>query len=161
MTGADRGIDALRQEIDEVERHALHGIDPGLKAVAIAIGVMGVLVTMPLPWVRDIEGWRVLIGQMPGVDSVSVVMRLFSGLAILVCVLGSAVTLLVGRWSLALVCALGGSLATVLGVLSIWSTQTGPGRLPGPGPGVGLVVAVIAVLVITVLWLRTAFSRSL
>jgi hypothetical protein len=160
---ADRPDDlsALRAEIDDVERGALRRIEPGPVAVVVAVGVLAMLIGFVLPWVSTVTGWSILLGPVPEGVGISLVVRMFAWSSVAVVVLGSALTLISRRWAIAVASALGGCLTSVLGVLAIWSTQTGPGRDPGIGPGTGLVVALIAALVVAAQWLTVAFSRRL
>jgi len=81
---------------------------------------------------------------------------LFAVTSIAFGILASMLALMTRRWWLTWVCALGGWLATVTGILAIWSRQSSGGA----GPGIGLVISVIATVVIAALWFRTAWSRS-
>ncbi|GGM62044.1 membrane protein [Longimycelium tulufanense] len=151
-------LSELRAELDAVERGVLRQIDPGPKALLIAVAVLALLVAAILPWVGEISGWQVLLGQHDG--PVHLVPKLFAGFAFGVGVLLSALTLTMRRWGLAWAAAWGCALTTMLGVLSVWSQQTGPGvHDPGPGPSIGLIVAVLAALVLAVQWFRVAWSR--
>lgn len=147
----------LRAEIDEVERSVLRRIDPGGRALVIAVGVLVLLVATVLPWAGGSSGMNVLLGQAPA--GVGVLPRAFGYLAMGFGVLGSALGLTTRRWGMAWVCALGCWLALVVGVLSIWSQQTTHSHQPGPGPGAGLVLAVLSLLVMAVAWFRIAWSR--
>jgi hypothetical protein len=147
----------LRAEIDQVEQAVLRRIDPGVRALVIAVGVLVLLVATALPWAGGTSGMNVLLGQAP--PTVGVLPRVFGYLAMGFGVLGSALGLTTRRWGMAWVCALGSWLALVIGVLSIWSQQTTHSHQPGPGPGAGLVLAVVSLLVMAIAWFRIAWSR--
>lgn len=152
-------VAALRAELDQVERRVISAIDPGVRALVIAVGALVLLLAAVLPWVESAPGWDVLLGAAEPGQHVGVLPRLFAGASLLGGVLLSALTLVLRRWGLAWVCALVCSVATVLGVLAVWTQQTSEGHVPGPGPGAGLVVALLAQAVIAVQWLRIAWSR--
>lgn len=158
----DLGVDltALRVEIDRVERGVLRRIDPGMRAMVIAVAVLVVIIAGLLPWVNGVSGWQVLFGASSGTDSkIDVVPRLFALGVFLFGLLGSVLALGTRRWGVAWLCALGSGAFTVLGVLSIWSQQTTASHQPGPGPGPGLILAVLAMLVLVITWARVVWSR--
>src|SRR4029450_4401712 len=70
----------------------------------------------------------------------------------------SMLALLTRRWALAWVALVGSGLASVFGMLSVWSRQTAAAG--APGPGVGLVIAWIAVILLTFHWARVVWSRT-
>lgn len=156
--GEGRGDDsqALRDEIDSIERTALRTVDPGARGVVIAGAVMLLLVAALLPWIGPATGWDVLRGTTaPGLD-VGVLPRLFAAVVLGFGVVLSVLALLTCRWGLVWASALGCAYCVVDGMWAIWSRQT----TDGPGPGIGMVLAVLAVLVLAAQWLRLAWSRN-
>lgn len=148
----------LREQIDGIERRVLRRIDPGARAMVIAVAVFVLVVTALLPWIGGVSGWRVLFGQ--GVTiKIDVLPRAFGIGVFLFGVLGSALALGSRRWWVAWVCTLGSGVCTVLGVVSVWSQQTSPSHQPGPGPGLGLILAVLTMLVLVITWARIVWSR--
>jgi hypothetical protein len=152
-------IAGLRAEIDQVERRVLRQFDSGTGAMVIALAVLVLLLAAVLPWVGGTSGWQVLLGQAAPGARVGLLPRIFAVVAFGVGVLASALALVTRRWWLAWVCALGGWLSVVTGVLAIWTQQTTRSHTPGPGPGSGLVLAVLAALVLAIQWFRIAWSR--
>lgn len=151
-----REVAELREEIDEVERAAARRIEPGTRGFLIAVLVFVLIVAQLLPWAEGYTGWQILIGQGGGV-----LPRLFAATSIGFGIVASALTLATRRWWLAWVCAIGGCIASVDGVLAIWSQQSsGVSGDPGAGPGIGMVIALIVMIVLAVNWLRTAGSRA-
>ncbi|MGH3517832.1 MAG: Rv2732c family membrane protein [Haloechinothrix sp.] len=145
----------LREEIDEVERQAARRIELGSRGFLIACLVFGLIVSLLLPWVGDYAGWQVLAGEGGPVP------RLFAVTASGFGILGSALTVVTRRWWLAWVCAVGSCIATVDGLLAIWSQQSsGVSGVPGEGPGIGMVIALIVMIMLAGSWLRTAWSRT-
>ncbi|GAA2674978.1 MULTISPECIES: hypothetical protein [Actinosynnema] len=149
----DDDVSGLRDEIDGVGRAAAKRFDPGPGALVIALCVLAVLVSMVLPWLEEHSGFEVLVTSAP------IVPRMFAVVAVVGGVLLSALTLVLRRWALAWVSGFACFAGSVVGVLSIWTTQTTNGHDPGPGPGAGLIVAVVAVVVLLVRWLKVAVSR--
>lgn len=150
----------MRAEVDEVERGALKRIDPGRKAMVIAVGVLVLVVSAVLPWFGHDPGWQVILGEAHPIGKSMLIPRIFSGLLFLIGVLGSALALATRRWGLSWACALGGWLTVVVGVLTVWTSQTTASHAPGPGPGIGLVLALVAEIVIAVTWFRIVWSRT-
>jgi hypothetical protein len=158
---ADEGDFAgLRDQIDGVERdaerRAARSVDLGGRAVVIAVAVFVLIVGQILPWMAGATGFDVLLGTGSGdaVGKASMVPRLFAATSLVFGVLASALALTTRRWVFTWVGALGGWLASVDGVLAIWSRQSSHGDL-----GIGLVIAWVATVVIASQWLRTAWSR--
>lgn len=148
-------VAGLREEIDEVERSAARMIEPGTRGFVIAVLVFLLMITQLLPWVGESAGWQVLVYGEDGA-----IPRLFAATSAGFGIGASALALITRRWWLAWVCALGSCVASVDGVLAIWSQQSSsaPGQ-PGAGPGLGMILALVVVIVLAANWLRTAWSR--
>ncbi|MGX7826841.1 Rv2732c family membrane protein [Actinokineospora sp. 24-640] len=157
MTSDD---DALRAEVDAVERRAVRTVELGGRAVVLAVGVFVLMIGYILPWMGDAAGWQVLFGTGDAAGKAGMVPRLFAATSLLFGVLASALALITRLWALSWVCALGGWFASVDGLLAIWTRQSSAG-LDSPGPGIGLVISEIAMVVVATLWFRTAWSRPL
>ncbi|HWE92112.1 MAG TPA: hypothetical protein VG317_21795 [Pseudonocardiaceae bacterium] len=158
--GAENGgLAHLREQIDQVERGVLRRIDPGAKAMVIAVAVFVLVIAALLPWVHGVPGWQVLVDGPNTGSKADIVPRVF-GIGVYVFgVLGSAVALGTRRWGVAWICSFGCGVSTVLGLVSLWSQQTSASHQPGPGPGAGLILAVLCMLVLAVNWARTVWSR--
>ncbi len=129
----------------------------GSAAVVIGSGMAMLLFALTVPWVGVLTGFDALLGA----DGVGPLPRLFSWTAVGFGVLGSALALILRRWALAWLCALGCGFSIVDGVLAIWSRQTGSGAADavGDGPGAGMVLAWFAVVLLTATWTKLAWSR--
>lgn len=148
-------VAGLREEIDEVERSAARMIEPGTRGFVIAVLVFLLMITQLLPWVAGSAGWEVLIYGEDGA-----IPRLFAATSVGFGIGASALALITRRWWLAWACALGSCVASVDGMLAIWSQQSsGASGQPGAGPGIGMILALIVVIVLAVNWLRIAWSR--
>jgi hypothetical protein len=150
----------LRAQIDGVETGMMRRIDPGARAMVIAVCVLVLAVCAILPWVDGAPGWQVLFDQGSGGDGkIDIVPRVFAIGVFVFGFLGSALSLGLRRWSVAWVTTFGSGLCTVIGLVSIWSQQTSTSHAAGPGPGAGLIVSVITMLVLVVTWARVVWSR--
>ena len=148
-------LEALRAEIDSVERSMVRRLEPGWWAMAVAIAVFVLLVAELLPWVGSANGWQVLLGEVGTAGRGSVLPRLFAGSSLLIGVIASTIAIAARRWALAWACALGCAFSVVHGVLAVWSRQTSGET----GPGAGMVLALLAVVVLAVQWISLAWSR--
>jgi len=155
----NNGFDEFKGDIEAAERRVAREINPGPRALVIAIGVFVLLGSFVLPHTGGARGLDVLIGGNAAIrDGVSLPLRVFTWLA-LVCGVGfSMLALLTRRWALAWIALAGSTVASLLGLLAVWSRQTAPE--PYPGPGIGLVVAWLAVIVVTYNWARAVWART-
>ena len=152
-------IDALRTEIEAAERRVAREIEPGPRALVVAILVFALLGSFILPHTGDVRGWDVLFGSHgAGAAAVELPSRVFAWLALVFGVGFSMLALMTRRWALAWVALAGSAIASAAGLLAVWSRQTvGAGH---PGPGVGLIVAWITVILLTFHWARVVWSRT-
>ncbi len=152
-------IDALRTEIDAAERRVAREIDPGARALVVAILVFVLLGSFILPHTGAVRGWDVLFSSHgAGAAAVALPSRVFAWLALVFGVGFSMLALTTRRWVLAWVALAGSAIASAAGLLAVWSRQTvAAGH---PGPGVGLIVAWITVILLTFHWARVVWSRT-
>jgi hypothetical protein len=160
MTKEHTDFDALRAEIEAAERRVAREIDPGPRALIVAILVFVLLGSFILPHTGNVRGWDVLFSSHgAGAAALSLPSKVFSWLALVFGVGFSMLALLTRRWTLAWIALAGSSIACVAGLLAVWSRQTvAAGH---PGPGVGLFVAWIAVILLTFHWARVVWSRTI
>ena len=153
------GFEDFKGDIEAAERRVAGEIDPGARALVIAIGVFVLLVSFVLPHTGDARGLDVLIGgETAAREGISLPHRVFAWLVLVFGVGFSMLALLTRRWALAWIALAGSTVATLLGLLAVWSRQTAPE--PYPGPGIGLILAWIAVAVVTFHWARAVWSRT-
>ncbi|WP_297739236.1 hypothetical protein [Mycobacterium sp.] len=152
-------IDALRTEIDAAERRVAGEIEPGPRALVVAILVFVLLGSFILPHTGYVRGWDVLFSSHgAGAAAVALPSRVFAWLALVFGVGFSMLALMTRRWALAWVALAGSGIASGAGLLAVWSRQTvAAGH---PGPGVGLIVAWITVMALTFHWARLVWSRT-
>ncbi|OBF59605.1 hypothetical protein A5787_21410 [Mycobacterium sp. 852002-50816_SCH5313054-b] len=152
-------IDALRTEIDAAERRVAREIDPGPRALVVAILVFVLLGSFALPHTGGVRGWDVLFSSHgAGAAAVALPSRAFAWLALVFAVGCSLLALMTRRWALAWVALAGSAIASGAGLLAVWSRQTV--AVGHPGPGVGLIVAWITVMLLTFHWARVVWART-
>ncbi len=152
-------LDALRTEIEAAERRVAREIDPGPRALVVAILVFVLLGSFALPHTGGVRGWDVLFSSHgAGAAAVALPSRVFAWLALVFGVGFSMLALMTRRWALAWVALAGSAIASGAGLLAVWSRQTvAAGH---PGPGVGLIVAWITVILLTFHWARVVWART-
>ena len=158
-SGKDAEFEEFRRDIDAAEKKVAGEIDPGARAMVVAVLVFALLLTFVLPHTGHARGFDVLVnGAIADQESVRVPSRIFVWLAMVFGVGFSMLALLTRRWVLSWIALVGSFVASVIGMLAIWTRQTaGAGH---PGPGIGLVVAWIAVILLTFHWARVVWSRT-
>ncbi|WNG94919.1 hypothetical protein [Mycobacterium sp. ITM-2016-00318] len=162
MTGGrpeDGDFEDFKGDIEAAERRVAGEIDPGARALAIAIAVFVLLVTFILPHTGAARGWDVLAGNDAAIAAgISLPSRVFIWLTLVFSVGFSMLALLTRRWALAWIALAGSTVASFAGLLAVWSRQTAPE--PHPGPGIGLIIAWITVIVLTYNWARAVWVRT-
>jgi hypothetical protein len=152
-------FEEFKGDIEAAERRVAREIDPGARALVVAVCVFVLLLTFILPHTGDARGWDVLVGDDAAIrDGVALPSRVFIWMVLVFSVGFSMLALLTRRWALAWVALAGSTVASLLGLLAVWSRQTAPE--PHPGPGIGLIVAWIVVIVLTVNWARAVWART-
>ncbi|MGB0972478.1 MAG: hypothetical protein ACPGVG_16190 [Mycobacterium sp.] len=152
-------FDDFKGDLEAAERRVAREIDPGSKALTIAILVLVLLVTLVLPHAGGARGLDVVIGSDAAISNgIALPSRVFGWIALVFSVGFSMLALLTRRWALAWVALAGSAVGSFLGMLAVWSRQTAPEGYPGPG--VGLVLAWLAVIMLAYNWARVVLSRS-
>jgi hypothetical protein len=146
-------------DIEAAERRVAREIDPGARALVIAIAVFVLLLTFVLPHTGDTKGWDVLVGDEAAIrNGIALPSRVFIWLALVFGVGFSMLALLTRRWGLAWIALAGSTVASFTGLLAVWSRQTAPAH--HPGPGIGLIIAWLTVIVLAVTWARAVWART-
>jgi hypothetical protein len=152
-------FEEFKGDIEAAERRVAREIDPGARALVVAVCVFVLLLTFILPHTGDARGWDVLVGDQAAIrNGIALPSRVFIWMVFVFSVGFSMLALLTRRWALAWVALAGSTVASLLGLLAVWSRQTAPE--PHPGPGIGLIVAWITVIVLTVNWARAVWART-
>ena len=153
-----QNFDEFKDDIEAAERRVAAEIDPGARALVVAILVFDVLVSFLLPHTGSTRGLDVLVGSDAAADVISLPSRVFVWLALVFSIGFSILALLTRRWALAWIALAGTTVACPAGMLAVWSRQTaGEGM---PGPGIGLFIGWIAVLLLAFHWARVVWSRT-
>ena len=160
MSGHRGEFDAFRDDIEAAERRVAGEIEPGTRALVVAILVFVLIGSFVLPHTGNVRGWDVLFStDDAGKAAFALPSRVFEWLALVFGVGFSMLALLTRRWALAWVALAGSAVASAAGLLAIWSRQTvASGH---PGPGIGLIVAWIAIILITFHWARVVWARTI
>lgn len=158
MSEAER-FDEFRKEIDAAERKIAGEIDPGARALVVAVLTFALVVTFLLPHTGQVRGIDVLVNAaIADQEAVRAPSRLFVWFALVFGVGFSILSLLTRRWVLAWFTLAGSFVTIVMGMLAIWSRQTaGAGHST---PGYGLVIAWIVVILLTFHWARVVWART-
>jgi hypothetical protein len=153
------GFSDFEGDIEAAERRVAREIDPGARALVIAVGVFVLLLSFVLPHTGAAKGWDALVGSDAAIrEGVSLPSRVFTWLALVFGVGFSMLALLTRRWAMAWIALAGSLVASLSGLLAVWSRQTALDQ--HPGPGIGLIIAWIAVIVVTYNWARAVWSRT-
>lgn len=155
----DGEFDEFKRDIDAAERRVAGEIEPGARALVVAILVFVLLLSFALPHTGGARGFDALIGGPAAAKAgIQIPSRVFAWLTLVFSVGFSMLALLTRRWALAWIALAGSAVASVEGMFAIWTRQTaGAGH---PGPGIGLVIAWIAVILLTFHWARVVWSRT-
>ena len=152
-------FDDFRGELEAAERRVAREIDPGMRALTIAILVFVLMVTLVLPHTGGARGLDVLIGSDAAISNgTALPSRVFTWMALVFGVGFSMMALATRRWALAWIALAGSAVASFLGMLAVWSRQTA--LEPYPGPGVGLILAWLAVIMLAYNWARVVLTRT-
>jgi hypothetical protein len=155
----DPDFDDFKGDIEDAERRVAREIDPGARAMVVAILVFVILVSFVLPHTGGARGLDVLVGDDAAIQAaIALPSRVFVWLVLVFSVGFSILALLTRRWALAWIALAGSAVACPLGMLAVWSRQTVADS--HPGPGIGLIVAWIAVILLTFHWARVVWSRT-
>jgi hypothetical protein len=152
-------FDDFKGDLEAAERKVAREIDPGARALVIAIAVFVLLASFALPHTGGAKGWDVLVGDDTAIGAgIALPSRVFCWLALVFGVGFSMLALLTRRWGLAWVALAGSTVASFSGLLAVWSRQTAPAH--HPGPSYGLIIAWLAVIVLTFNWARAVWART-
>ncbi len=159
MTGSPDDLSAYRADLEAAERRVAGEIDPGARAVVVAVLVFVLLLSFVLPHTGGARGINVLMGDDTAIRAgIALPSRLFVWFALVFGVGFSMLALLTRRWTMAWIALAGSAVGSALGMLAVWSRQTA--AAVHPGPGIGLIVAWLAMLLLTFHWARVVWSRT-
>jgi hypothetical protein len=155
----DPDFEDFKGDIEDAERRVAREIDPGARALVVAILVFVILASFVLPHTGAARGLDVLVGDDAAIGvGIALPSRVFVWLILVFSVGFSILALTTRRWALAWIALAGSAVACPLGMLAVWSRQTA--AAPHPGPGIGLILAWIAVILLSFHWARVVWSRT-
>ena len=156
---SDPNFDDFKGDIEDAERRVAREIDPGARALVVAILVFVIFTSFVLPHTGGARGLDVLVGDDAAIRAaVALPSRVFVWLILVFSVGFSILALMTRRWALAWIALAGSAVACPIGMLAVWSRQTVAD--PHPGPGWGLILAWIAVILLSFHWARVVWSRT-
>ena len=156
---SDGEFEAYRADLEAAERRVAGEIEPGARAVVVAVLVFILLVSFILPHTGGARGVDVLMGDEKALSvGIALPSRVFSWLALIFGVGFSMLALITRRWTLAGIALAGTGVASAIGMLAVWSRQTATHG--NPGPGIGLIIGWIAVILLTFHWARVVWTRT-
>ncbi|WP_433612337.1 Rv2732c family membrane protein [Prescottella agglutinans] len=162
---AGNGSDPMAEyekDFEAAEKKIAGEIDPGVRAVVVAVCVLVLLLSFTLPHAGSANGWDVLVYAQSAVDEhIKLPSRIFVWLALVFGGVFSVLALVTRRWVLAWIAVAGTAVSAVFGMLAVWSRQTLPLAESGSaGPGIGLILGWITVIVLTFHWIKVVWSRT-
>ncbi|WP_279105846.1 hypothetical protein [Gordonia paraffinivorans] len=160
---SDEAFTAYERDLRKAERKVAGEIDPGARALVVAVAVLVAMVSLVLPHTGSVSGLDVLAyTESAEAERVTIVSRIFVWLVALFGIVASMLALVTRRWVLAWVALCGCAIACVAGMLAWWSRNTpGIGGVEPPsGVGIGLILGWVAVFVLTFHWSRVVWARS-
>ena len=159
MSGSPDEFEAYRADLEAAERRVAGEIDPGARAVVVAILVFVLVVSFILPHAGAARGVDILMGDDKAIAAaVALPHRIFCWLALVFGVGFSMLALLTRRWTVAWIALAGSAVGSAIGLLAVWSRQTA--TVGHPGPGVGLIVGWITVMMLAFHWARVVWTRT-
>lgn len=157
MTEPD--FEAYKADLEAAERRVAGEIDPGRRAMVVAILVFVLMLSFILPHTGAARGVDVLMGSDTAIaHRIALPSRIFCWFALIFGVGGSMLALTTRRWTLAWIALAGTALAGAFGMLAVWSRQTVESGYTGPG--IGLIVSWITVLLLAFHWARVVWTRT-
>ncbi|MUL67226.1 hypothetical protein BOO86_22315 [Mycobacterium sp. CBMA 234] len=157
--GSNGEFDQFKGDIDAAEQRIAREIDPGGRAMVVAICVFLILLSFVLPHTGSVKGFDVLLGDQAALAAkILIPSRVFVWLILVFSIGFSILALLTRRWGLAWIALAGSAVSCFIGMLAIWSRNTVVH--PYPGPGFGLYLAWLAVIMLTFHWARVVWSRT-
>lgn len=156
---------AFEADLRKAERKVAGEIDPGARAVVVAICVLVCLVSVVLPHAGDANGIDVLtMSADADAEHIALPSKIFIYMLVVFGIGFSMLALVTRRWVLAWIALCGSAVASFAGLLALWTRNTaGVDSLDmstPSGAGVGLILGWITMIVLTFHWARVVWARS-
>ncbi|MGC0363681.1 hypothetical protein ABH922_001665 [Rhodococcus sp. 27YEA15] len=157
----DDSIAGHQKDFEAAERKIAGEIDPGLRAVVVAVAVLVLVGTLALPHSGVANGWDVLAFNADAQsERIALFSRLFVWFVVIFGIGFSMLALVTRRWALSWVALAGTAVSSALGMMAIWSRQTIPAGFHVAGPSIGLVIGWFTVIFLTFHWLKVVWTRT-
>ncbi|WP_132993569.1 hypothetical protein [Gordonia zhaorongruii] len=162
-------FEEYEKDLRKAERKVAGEIDPGARAVVVAVCVLIGLVSLILPHTGDVRGIDVFTMSDAAVaEYIALPSRIFVYLLLIFGIGLSALALITRRWVIAWLALCGSAVASVAGMLAIWTRNTvGVDELNDvanprdpSGAGLGLLLGWFVVIVLTFHWARVVWART-
>ncbi|GAA1480544.1 hypothetical protein GCM10009624_09840 [Gordonia sinesedis] len=157
------GFAAYAADLRKAERKVAGEIDPGARALVVAVAVCLAMVSLVLPHTGSASGVDVLVSApAAAAERVTITSKVFVYLLLIFGIGASVFALLTRRWIIAWIALCGSAVSCVAGLLAWWSRNTpGVGGVTPPSwVGIGLVLGWAAALILTFHWSRVVWARS-
>lgn len=151
------------KELRKAEKKVAGEIDPGARAIVVAVCVLLAMVSLVMPHAGDATGLDVLTMSQTAVDEhIKLPSRIFVYLLVIFAIGFSSLALITRRWILAWIALCGTAVAAVAGMLSLWTRNTvGVGETVAPSSGgIGLYLGWAVTIVLVFHWARVVWNRS-
>lgn len=159
----DAAFAGFEGDLRKAERKVAGEIDPGARAVVVAVAVLVAMVSLVMPHTGSANGIDVLtMSAAAETERVAITSQVFVYLLLIFGIGASMLALVTRRWIIAWIALCGCAVSCVAGMLAWWTRNTPGvgGVVPPSGVGIGLVLGWIAALVLTFHWARVVWARS-
>lgn len=155
----DPDFEAYKADLEAAERRVAGEIDPGRRAMVVAILVFVLVLSFVFPHTGAARGVDVLMtSDTASAHRIALPSRIFCWFALIFGVGFSMLALTTRRWTLAWIALAGTALAGAFGMLAVWSRQTVESGYTGPG--IGLILGWVTVLLLAFHWARVVWTRT-
>lgn len=157
------GFDQFKGDLRKAERKVAGEIDPGARAVVVAVAVLVAILSFALSHTGSVTGIDVItFSSDAAAERVTITSRVFVILQLIFGIGFSALALLTRRWVFAWIALCGSAVSCFAGLLAWWSRNTPgvSGEEPPSGVGIGLIIGWLAMFVITFHWSRVVWART-
>lgn len=163
LAGRTDGLGGYEEDLRRAERKVAGEIDPGARAVVVAVAVLVAMLSLVLPHAGSASGIDVLTNSADAAtERIAITSKVFVWLLLVFGIGASTLALLTRRWIISWIALCGCAVACVAGVLAWWTRNTpGVGGIQPPsGVGIGLMLGLVAALVLSFHWARVVWARS-
>ncbi|MBY4569745.1 hypothetical protein ACK8HH_08010 [Gordonia sp. LUNF6] len=151
------------RELRKTEKKVAGEIDPGARAVVVAVCVLLAMVSLVLPHAGDATGLDVLMmTDKATAEHIKLPSEIFVYMLAIFGIGFSTLALITRRWVLAWIALAGTAVDAVAGMLAIWTRNTvGVDETASPsGAGAGLLLGWAVAIVLVFHWARVVWNRN-